>query len=429
MKILILSNAEWDDNNCFGDSFSNIFGNIEGVEIANIYCRSGEPKTDSCDKFFQITEKLLLKNLLDFRNPAGQVVGGCHSKVNVADTFNGKQRRWTDFARKHRWLIFFWLRDIIWKIGRWKSKELKRFIDDFRPDLIFLPIYNSIYLNKIGIFLKKYTNKPMVAYAADNYYTLKQFSMSPFFWIDRFVKRRWIKKSVDKCEMLYVISDVQKRDYDSRFGKDCKILFKGGVFIGDAPVKNEISAPVQLVYTGNIGCGRYRSLAEIGKTLDRINENKKRAILHIYSQTPLSRRMRAFLFTKKSIEFHGGVPRDQIRVIHAGADILVHAESFQLKERYLVRQSFSTKIVDYFQAARCVFAIGWGQAASIDYLIKNNAAVVVCHKYEIEKKLRMLIENPELITEYGKRGWNCGKRNHQIDKIQSNLIADFQSII
>jgi hypothetical protein len=429
MKILILSDPEWDDSNCFGSSFSNILGNIEEIEIANIYCRSGIPKTDSCNQIFQITEKLLLKNLLDFRKPAGQVVSKSSSNGNTPDIFGKKQQRWIDFVKKNRWGALFWLRDIVWLIGRWKSKELKQFVDDFKPDLIFLPIFYSVYLSKIGIFLKCYTHKPLVGYISDDNYTLRQFSISPFFWIDRLIKRRWVKKAVGECKILYVISEVQKRDYDPCFRKDCKILYKGGVFTGSAPIKNKINNPVQLVYTGNVGTGRYKSLSGIGKALDNINRKGMKAVLHIYSQTPLSNLMKSSLLTKKSIKFYGGVPQSQMKEIQTNADILVHAESFQLKERLLVRQSFSTKIVDYFLAARCIFAVGWDKAASIDYLIKNNAAMVACHKNEIEKKLRTLIEHPELIIEYGEKGWDCGKRNHTIREIQSRLVADFESLL
>ena len=295
MKILVLSHSEWDDGNSFGSSFSNILGNNDSIELANIFCRTGKPNTTSCHHFFQISEKLLLKNLANKQSPSGQIIKESTTSIFAPVVSTDNHLPGTNFVKKNRWIIFFWIRDIIWFLGRWKSKELKKFITDFNPDLIFLPVYYSVYLNKIGLFIKEFSNKPMVGYISDDCYTLRQFSMNPLYWIDRFIKRKWVKKAIDECKILYVISDIQKNDYDSIFHKECKILYKGGDFAGDAPVKNKISNPVLLVYTGNIGTGRYKNLAKIGDVLEDINKNGIKAILNIYTQTPLSNAMKSAL--------------------------------------------------------------------------------------------------------------------------------------
>lgn len=54
----------------------------------------------------------------------------------------------------------------------------------------------------------------------------------------------------------------------------------------------------------------------------------------------------------------GSVPATEIEEIQKNADILVHAEGLDLKSRLAVRQSFSTKIVDYLKMARPIFAVG-----------------------------------------------------------------------
>jgi len=428
LKILVLSNSEWDDGNSFGSSFSNILGNNSQLELANIYCRSGMPNTTVCNQFFQITDKVLIKNLLNPQNPPGLIIEQSSSSTNTPDVLSNKQLSWHNFMRKKRWTVFFWLREIVWLLSRWKSKELKKFIADFDPDLILLPIYYSIYLNKVGIFMKQFSKRPMVGYISDDCYTLKQFSLNPLYWIDRFAKRRWVRKAIEECLILYVISDIQKQDYDKIFRKDCKILFKGGMFSGPAPLKTILGKPLQLIYTGNIGTGRYKTLAKIGEVLDKINNNGIKAVLNIYSQTPMSRRMKSELLRKKSIIFHGGIPQNLIKGIQSNGDILVHVESFRIKDRLEVRHSFSTKIVDYFQNARCVFAVGWKQSASIDYLIKNDAALVATDQNEIGQILNRLIDNPAMISEFAEKAWNCGKSNHKINFIQENLIGDFISL-
>lgn len=106
----------------------------------------------------------------------------------------------------------FWARDFVWKIGRWCSPELKAFIDDFKPDVIFQPIYYSNYISDIALFIKKYTGVPMVGYISDDCYTLRQFNLSPLYWIDRLHKRKKVKQVFMSCEFVYVISEIQKRE-------------------------------------------------------------------------------------------------------------------------------------------------------------------------------------------------------------------------
>ena len=74
MKILVISNTPWSVDNSFGNSFSNIFEGIPDLKFANIYCRPGAPKNDLDMTYYQITEKSLIKNLLNKSNPSGRIV-------------------------------------------------------------------------------------------------------------------------------------------------------------------------------------------------------------------------------------------------------------------------------------------------------------------------------------------------------------------
>ena len=428
-KILIISRTPWRDDNSFGSSFSNIFGNIDEIEIANIYCSSGVPNTNVAIRFFQISEKMILKNLFNKKNTTGKVANlYSHSDISSLENSENKEQKVFRFFQKNRFQIFMWFREIIWLFGRWKSKELNKFIDEYSPDLIFLPIYISPYMNKIGLHIKKKSGKKMVGYISDDNYTLKQFSLNPFFWLDRLVSRRFVKKAVDACEILYVISSIQKKDYDICFKKDCKVLYKGGNFNAFPTERYRANKPIKLLFTGNIGAGRYKTLALIGEALDKINTNEIKAFLEIYSLTSLTRVMKSKLLIYKSLVFKGGISQEVVKKKQDEADILVHVESFDLKERLLVRQSFSTKIVDYLQASRCIFAVGNKGTASINYLL-NNEAAVVSNKKEIESELKKLIDSPQKIIEYGNKAWRCGVKNHQISEIQSMLVNDFNKII
>lgn len=169
MKVLVLSNTPWANDNSFGNSFSNIFDGILELEFANIYCRAGKPNNQFKMRYFQITEKSLLDNLKNTNKHSGEEVFLEDKKY---DESYGKGY---DQARKMKWQIFYWGRNLIWKIGRWKSKQLNAFLDEFSPDIIFQPVYYSTYINDIALYIKEYTKKPMIGYISDDNYTLRQF--------------------------------------------------------------------------------------------------------------------------------------------------------------------------------------------------------------------------------------------------------------
>lgn len=422
MRILVLSNTAWNNNNSFGNSFSNIFDGIHDIEIASVFCRQEKPNNMIVSRYFQITEKSLIRNLLDKKKPSGKEI-----YVDTSETMTSGETKVFDYARKRRWHVMFWARDFVWKIGRWKSKELVEFIDDFNPDLLFMPIYYSSYLNDIVAFIKKHTNKPMLGYISDDCYTLRQFSLSPFYWIDRLYKRQKVKKSIDLCEILYVISDIQKKEYDKCFNKDCKLLWKINDFF-ESPAYTGCNDPVKLVYTGNIGTGRYKQLALIGQQLLEINKDKKLMELDIYTHTPMSKKMKKSL-DLPSINLKGGISSLEVDRVQNDADILVHVESFDLKNRLAVHQSFSTKIVDYLHKGKCILAIGPQDVASIDYLSKYDAALVSTNSNELKNTLRSIIDNKELLKMYGEKAWLCGKNNHQKTVFQKMLRTDFESYV
>jgi hypothetical protein len=429
IKILVISQVPWREENSVGNSFSNIFGGIENIEIANIYCGVGLPNTNLVKNFYQTNERMLLKNILSKKNKAGfsfhnnDLLTADHV---VSDATNDVSK--FKFFQKNRLLIFLWFREIIWRFGRWKSPEMKKFIDDFNPDIIFLPIFYPVFMNRIGLFVRKYSNKKMVGYISDDHYTLQQYSLNPFFWIDRLINRSFVKKAIDACEILYVISEIQKNDYDKCFQKNCKILYKGANFDKQvSQIKNKVNLPIQFLFSGNIIAGRYKTLGEIGIALDKINSNGVKAILTIYTNSVLTNDMIKVL-SCKSIQLKEPVSYTEILKIQANSDVLVHVESFNKKERLLVRQSFSTKIVDYLYTSKCIFAVGTTETASINYLLKNNAAIIATDSNEIEQKLLEIINNTDKIDEFGKLAYDCGMRNHQIKQIQNNLYNDFLTI-
>lgn len=425
MKILIISNSPWRSDNSFGNSFSNIFEGIDNIEIANIYCKYGQPQNNVVSRYFQITEKSLINNLLKGKPSGKEVFQTQEEKTDMDDgeaAFNKMKR--------HKTIPMFWAQAMVWKIGRWKSPELIKFVDAFKPDLLFIPVYYSHYLHDINRFILKRFNIPAIGYVSDDVYTLRQFSLSPLYWLDRLILRPKMKKVFSWCKTVYVISETQRKEYAEVFGDKFKVLTKCADFSDEnKPAFKAPGAVMRILYAGNVSRGRFKILSKLAADIKAVNSDKARFILDIYTATPLTEKQKALLSVEGCSELHPPVSYDQIRQLQSEADILVHAEAFDLKERLAVHQSFSTKIVDYIASNRCIFAIGSDECASIQYFIDNNCAAVAKTPGEIILRLNELYENADMLKAYADKAWQSGKRHHEQSKMQSELYENLRNTI
>lgn len=424
LKILLITSMPWREDNNIGNSYSNLFGDIEEFEIAHIYCRDGEPYNTKVKKYFQITEGNLLKN---FFNPSISTGRSFEMDASTNSKDLRQQSKAIDKARVLRWEIFFVIRDVIWFLGRWKSQKLYQFVEDFKPDLIFATLTYMSNINRMVVDLHKKYNLPLVLYSWDDVYSWNNFSWNPLFILRKWYNRKYIRKSVKQCTLMYTITKRMQREYDEYFGIKSKILYKSYDFEGTPHLKKS-HKPFHLIFMGNIGAGRWETLAELAKALHLINFHGQIAFLDIYTLSPISDEIRKALNIIGSSRLNQAVPQAQVMEIQKSADILVHVEPFNKKDASFYRLSFSTKIVDYLYNARCILGVGQN-TATLSYIKEHNVGVVITDINKIRTTLIDLFNNPEMIENYGRNAWNCGVENHDRKVIKKMLISDLNGIV
>ncbi len=452
LRILVLTLAPWNYKNCTGSTQSSIFEGMENIEVANIYCRYGEPDNAIVSRYFQITEKSMLNHLLK-HTPSGyerKFDKTKQSETNI-DILNDGENKLFNWMRILRFQIFYWAQEIFWKLNLWKSPELTAFVKDFNPDIVWSPIYYTCYTNNLALYLKKITGKNLVCYISDdNYtmhqfslspfywidrpiyytcytnnlalylkkitgknlvcyisddnYTMHQFSLSPFYWIDRLIKRPKIKKVIQSCSQLYVITEQQKNEYDKIFNISSKVLTKGATFKEQfPPVK--VHNPIKLVFMGSLGFNRWKSLAKIAQALHQLSKHGISCFLSIYTMTPLTDKIKSKIEIDGVSKLQPTISNAQIDPTFQDNDILIHVEPTDLKNTLYYRLSFSTKLVDYFRNGRCIIAYG-GNTGSMKYLKDNDCGIVISPKDDLVKELATILSvdyfrNGRCIIAYG----------------------------
>ena len=369
LKILIVSRTPWNNSNSFGNTFNNLFGGMQGVEIYNICCQNGDAKNEIVRKTLQMSELSVLHSLI-----GGNV---CIHSSNLK--YNAKEQQMNNSAKKHKSTMLFFLRDLIWQIGalKWKN-AVKDFIESVKPDVIYLPIYASLYMCKIEHHVINCAKTPVVGHLSDdNWNYSPAYSKISLAYFYQWCLRKTEYKLIKKTEYLEVFAQNMKEEYEKTFNKSCYLIGKG-VNVDSVTLPHEGLRKddiVHFVYTGGIGGERYAVLIALGKALER--QASKKCLLDIYTPTPLTNDMKVQIRSIKSIRFHGAVNGCDVSAIQKEGDFLVHVEGFSAKSIASTKMSFSTKIIDYLSTGNVLFAIGPTEINSIQVLKRYNIGVVV----------------------------------------------------
>ena len=425
MKILLITAEEWNDFVYGNGVLSNWFTGFD-AEFAQIYTSPGLPNNKVCNKYFQIDERQMLRSLYS-KNKAGHEV----KKLNNVGKSNAQRQGIYGLFKK----ISIWMRtpvvmlqDLIWMIGRYDKVALRQFIDDFNPDVVFCPQLGNPKMWRLERFVKGMTDAPFVAFTADDEASYNQYSLSPLYWLRRWYCHRGLRKVVKIYSYYYMFSAEQANDYAREYGIPTSTLYKCGDFSTDF-VSKSVGKPIRLVYAGRLYCNRWKTLAEIGKALHEINKNGERMVLDIYTQEAMTEEQRKALCPENSVYMKGSVNPKQLKEVYRNADIALHVESMDKKNRLATRVSFSTKIIDLMTSSCAILAVCWNHHCGYQYLFKNDAAFCVDDYNNILSTLQRIIDNPTLVQIYARKAYECGLKNHTREKIQKQIRDKFEEVI
>jgi hypothetical protein len=115
------------------------------------------------------------------------------------------------------------------------------------------------------------------------------------------------------------------------------------------------------------------TLADLAENIVVYNnkQSKIRFQLEIYTQTAVTKEMKNLLHDSKQVFLLGKVSMEELDLIYDKSDILLHVESFDLKQKLITRLSFSTKIIDLVHSGRTILAICWSESSPFKYLNNN----------------------------------------------------------
>ena len=424
-KVLVVGINAWREDGT-AHTLMDIFRCWDPHKLALVYTRSDLPYTEVCQKYFQISENQVLSSVCKPWMRVGKEVVNTPFKDSV--DINAEHTRYSQ-AHKRSSTLLPLLREFVWKLGHWKSQALKSFVKDFNPDIIFVPIYPTVYMGWIQKFIIKLTGKPYVCYLADDNY-----SYDSCRGVLSYLHRWWLRKQVGPLasgsKEMFVIVDKEKEDTDKRFGTNSVILTKSIDFEGRSYKAHEPNHPLKFVYTGSLIIGRDTTLAMLADIINKINSEKEQicAELFIYSQTEPNDSVISRI-NKDASHFCGRIGREEVIKVQQEADVVVFAEALFGKEANAANLSFSTKITDYLSNGKCILAIGKGDIAPIDYFRKYGSALIASSKDDIEVRVRELVASPRITDKYGRIAFDCAMKNHEKNMMNERFINTMRKAV
>ena len=425
MKVLIISHNPISNQSNMGKTFLTLFHQFNREELCQLYIYPVIPNEDRCSSYYRVTDKDVLKFFLRFRKPGGQLpkemISADRGLYEVAED----QALYK--SRKNKSALRRLLRDAMWKMAPWYNDALKAWLEQEKPDCIFVAPGVAKFLYDIALRISKDRNIPIVTYICDEYYFVKK----PKQWLDvlrlRLLQRK-MEKLMEKSRHLVVISEELRQEYMARFGVDTSVIMTGAA-IQAAERGKVCEAPRNICYFGNIRCNRYTTLAQIGLVLDEMNRTYGEDYrLKIYTAEKDPEILQVF-HGIESVELCGFVSGAAFDAAFQAADVLVHTEAFDEASMDFTKHSVSTKIADSLASGIPLIAYGPEEISSMAHLIRHECAVAAVSYDELRDMLEKVLREPKVRECVVQKALQVASRHHDLVHNGEEVRSLFQKIV
>ncbi len=422
MNILVFSQASWNTSNAFGNTVTNWFDGWSDTHFFHFYARQQKPNTDIVEKYYHVSAIEIIKKTIKFQC-SGRIIDS--SDVVEKGTVKELNTEQEQIAKLHNSSnqIIYWGMEQIWLSKIWINKNFDAFVKEANPDIIFAFATSPFILEPAIKHIKvKKPSVKVVLWIADD--ILCGYNQSAWY------RRGYLKKGINYCfsvaDRIYGASVEMCQKYSKMCGKEVIPLYKGCSF--ERSVKEKKSAPLRLVYAGNLLYGRFETLKKIISVLRIINSDECNAVLEVYSNTPINEKEKQQWFDNINAFNMSVRPYKEIKGILNESDVVLHVESFEKEQIETVKYSFSTKIIDCLESGSCVMAIGPKGLASIDYFNMVDGAIVINEISQIEEVFLKLVYEEDTLSR-ARRTRSFALHHHEIGLARKNLRADFERLL
>ncbi|OMD60021.1 hypothetical protein BSK62_26085 [Paenibacillus odorifer] len=385
-KVLLISHNALGKENNMARTLENQFMGLGSEQIAQLFFSDENPNSEYCDNYFRISDSEVLRSVYSRKEVGNKVNITLHECMDNKDEWIKTKIRKKGNRRPAVYLI----RNLIWLLGKWKSKKLDDWLDEFKPDVIYFASGDYAFSYIVTLYIAKRRNIPVIIGCYDDFYVDKRKTINPLYHITYQNLMKKVKELFDFSSAFVAVSDMMVEDYSKLFNKKGYTLYTPTNLLS---ISNNLNKTDLIIYAGNLGHGRAEQLISLGRALKKIGFPGLDHI-NVYSgeiRTEITGR----LTDENGINFCGRVTAEKVQELMLSSKYVVHTESFDETLKKRVKYSLSTKIADCLASGACIIAFGPKEVASISYLEKDKAACVISDEASLENKLHYLFTSDE----------------------------------
>lgn len=409
-RVLVVSHNVFSSSGNMGKTMMHMLAGISPDNLAQLYFHQEIPTRKCCLNYFRITDSDILKSVF-FRKAHFKIFSenDIDESSVQSRTDTGTLAKIYQFSRRRTSLIYFW-RDTMWRFGKWKSKVLLEWVQEFAPNVIFLAAGDYAFPYRIAIWLSDFLHIPIVMWCADDFY-IQSINNGPFF--RRIQCRQLLKlarKVVCRGGAVVTISDMMERDYTHLFQIPAKTIRISSTI-------NHYSLPVDsrsgVVYIGNLGINRIVPLTELGRALKAAAMTGFETI-NVYSGERNSAILQQ-INEENGLTYCGCISEQEVERLLGASKFIIFAEAFDNKSICRTKYSLSTKIAESLRSGACILAYGPAEIASIDYLRRYEAAYILKEAAELPDAVRCLCSEVDEYRHYIQCAQSSAERFHSAE--------------
>lgn len=421
-KILIVGTVPYNEKST-SRAFASYFSGMRRENLAQIFSNTKTPVKGHCNTLYQITDQRLLKRRINKKIKTGKVFyyDELESvwKDNDLEVNNRSFEKMYSIGKRKNSLVYL-IRRLVWKKKYWCTAELNQWLDNFKPDCVFLSFSDDFFIPQIALYVAEKFDIPIISSIGDDYYFNYNCTISPLYHIYKLSYRALIRKVFSHQGSAIYIGDKIRDKYNSEFGLNGETVYLTSSIERRRYRPINRNAP-KISYFGNIRLGRNKSLVDIANALGNINPSYK---IDIYSNENDPAYYQMFI-DNPNAEFHGSISYAEVQRKTKESDLLIVVEGFNKKDIDITRYSLSTKVADSLSSGVAVLAYGSAECGAIEYA-ENTRCIATCtEQCRLEEVICNLFENESCQKENYDRAVAVTMQNHNLE--QSTAI--FQNIV
>lgn len=406
-----------------GKTYASLLSNFSKEQLCQIYVTNLEPDFEIAGSFYKISEKLVIRNKRDI--VGGEVFAGdlVTPETEHAPKDVGSMNKLKKFIQSFTYTRAGQAaRSWLWGNRSLLNGDLRNWIEKEKPDFVFWGNGNIIAMLNLVLQICREYSLPLIVNMGDDYFS-RGYTANLFYNYYQKKLKSSFSQIAELAEVIIVCGDKMEERLKKRFGGNYIVAMnsvdKNDMFEAKEINKNSIG----MVYTGNVGIGRWKTLVRVGQALNKL-QGEWNIRLDVYSGEELPPGVVTSLNQQTCMKLHSAVYGEELHKIRENADIMLFVETFEKKHKKLLETAVSTKVPEYLNTKRAILAVGPEYSAAIDYYKRNDVAEVVSSTTRIVEAIRNLLDCDEKRAERIERGYALVEKEH-LREVNAGKVEEY----